>query len=214
MEGWIIQLQGEWIFTTFLVRPPLATAMSEIRGVLFTTLPLTTHGNLYYGGTANIVTFNGSGTISNGAFVIDSVEFVGTALVNAVTGGHTFNYFLMQADGTINGSNTFNNLLELTEGHTYIFNDATTQTFYGDLVAVGTCSNPINIQSSTATPAIFHKDGSAITVTRVNLANMSATGTATFTANESINLGNNTGWIINAPAAQNLYWVGDDRRLG
>ena len=158
-------------------------------GGTFHNITFNNNGNLYYGGTANIVTFNSSGTISNGAFVIDSVEFVGTALVNAVTGGHTFNYFLMQADGTINGSNTFNNLLELTEGHTYIFNDATTQTFYGDLVAVGTCFNPINIQSSTATPAIFHKDGSAITVTRVNLSNMSATGTATFTANESFNLG-------------------------
>ena len=36
---------------------------------------------------------------------------------------------------------------------------------------------------------------------------MNATGGPTFTANNSVDLGNNTGWIINTATPQNLYWV-------
>ena len=164
-------------------------------------------GRLNYGSTGNKVIFNQAGMIYQGTCNIDTVEFKGDA--NIETGGHTFGRVWMDENGNIDENNTFTLLLELTEGFTYDFDAGRTQTINGDLVAIGTCSNPINIQSSSATQAIFSKTSGAITVTRVNLANMSATGGATFTANESIDLGNNTGWIINPPSAQNLYWVND-----
>jgi hypothetical protein len=47
-----------------------------------------------------------------------------------------------------------------------------------------------------------------ITLTRVNLEGINATGGALFTANDAIDSGNNSGWTINEPSTQNLYWVG------
>ena len=177
-------------------------------GGTFHNITFNNNGTLYYGGTANIVTFNGSGTISNGAFVIDSVEFVGTALVNSVTGGHTFNYFLMQADGTINGSNTFN-YLEFSPGNTYTLQYNQTQTIIDDFVANGSCSQAITLQSSSAgNQSTIHKDGGTVTIQRVNLTDQNASGTATFNASGCNDNGNNTGWIFTAIGPEDLYWVG------
>jgi hypothetical protein len=40
------------------------------------------------------------------------------------------------------------------------------------------------------------------------MRDINASGGATFTAENSINLGNNSGWTINQASPQNLYWVG------
>ena len=62
--------------------------------------------------------------------------------------------------------------------------------------------NPFNSQAVLSSP-----------VTLANLEylvinNIQATGGGSFVANNSLDLGNNTGWTINMAASRNLYWIG------
>ena len=76
-------------------------------------------------------------------------------------------------------------------------------------VSSGNCSSLININSGTAgSRATISMASGTVTAAYVNLKDMAVTGGASFTANNAINLGNNTGWTINGIASRNLYWVG------
>ena len=56
--------------------------------------------------------------------------------------------------------------------------------------------------------ATIQKNTGNVTVNYVSLKDLNATGGALFTANNAVDLGNNTGWIINGASPLNLYWVG------
>ena len=55
----------------------------------------------------------------------------------------------------------------------------------------------------------LNKANGNVTINYVRLQNVTATGGATFTANNVTDFGNNNGWTINHPPSQNLYWVGN-----
>ncbi|MEQ9007340.1 MAG: MBG domain-containing protein, partial [Ekhidna sp.] len=57
--------------------------------------------------------------------------------------------------------------------------------------------------------AIISQSSGSVDWSYVKLKDISATGGATFSANNSIDNGNNTGWTINEYAGQDYYWVGD-----
>ncbi|MBL0047755.1 MAG: T9SS type A sorting domain-containing protein [Bacteroidetes bacterium] len=79
----------------------------------------------------------------------------------------------------------------------------------GNAVAIGTCTNPINIHSATGgVQATLYKTSGSINFDRVILKDIKATGGASFTANNSYNLGNVSGWVISTPSPRNLFWVG------
>src|SRR5262249_49650324 len=109
----------------------------------------------------------------------------------------------------VNGNNIFNNLI-LTAGFTYTLRNGRTQTINGTLTATGNCGALIAINSSTpgSQATISHPPG-AVTVSFVTLQDINAAGGASFTANNSIDLGNNTGWTINTAPSKDLYWVGN-----
>ncbi|MFC2100814.1 gliding motility-associated C-terminal domain-containing protein [Bacteroidota bacterium] len=117
----------------------------------------------------------------------------------------TFNRVVFRANGTITGDNAYNDLV-LSKGKEYKISTLSTQVFIDSLIAKGECLLPIKIFCD-GSYATFNKTGGNITVDYVKLKNIHASGSAIFNAQNSNDLGNNTGWLINPPASQNLYWV-------
>ena len=92
----------------------------------------------------------------------------------------------------------------------------TTQTILGDINAVGTCINGITIKSNNTSQATITKSNGAVTAEYIDLSNIIGTGGATYTANNSVDGGGNTGWTINtlAPTNFDLHWIGGNGNWG
>jgi len=171
----------------------------------FNTIVYNSHGYLEDGNTVDSVTFAGNGIIKDDNNNINYLEFNVNGTIN---NNGTYGEVLMGGDGTITGNNTFGTL-EFTAGNAYTLTYNRTQIIQDDLIANGTSTDLIIIQSSVAgNQSTFSKSGGAVTVEYVSLQDNNATGGAIFTANNSIDLGNNTGWIINAAGGTDYYWVG------
>ena len=132
----------------------------------------------------------------------------GTAIVRQ--GNTSYQSLRFLGNGQINGDNLMDTLI-LSPGKSYSLESGKTQTIDNFLDAVGSCNDAISISSSTAgnQATIFSDATSGITAIRSNLKDIAATGTATFTAVNSNDLGNNTGWTIGGVAGIGLYWIGD-----
>ncbi|MCD4698774.1 MAG: hypothetical protein K8S16_21290, partial [Bacteroidales bacterium] len=184
------------------------TGTSYIRNVAgsFNTIICNSIGYLEDGNTVDSVTFYGNGTIRDNNNNINYVEFNSNGTIN---NDGTYNEVFMGGDGTITGNNTFGTL-EFTAGNAYTLTYNRTQIIQDDFIANGTSTELIIIQSSSAgNQSTFSKSGGAVTVEYVSLQDNNATGGATFTANNSFDMGNNTGWTINSPGGIDYYWVGD-----
>ena len=120
----------------------------------------------------------------------------------------SFNSVTFMGNGKINGSHSYNNL-NFSAGKLYELASGATQTVT-TLNANGTCTEYITIKSSSVgAQTTIAKASGAVSIDFVQLQDIAASGGATFTANNAVDLGNNTGWTINTSAARNLYWVGD-----
>jgi len=147
-------------------------------------------------------------TFDAGTSTIMCSEFTGG--VDFYGGGLSFHKVIFFEDGEIKSqSNTFDTLV-FTPGKTYTLDDSQTQTITNHLDANGSCSSSIIIQSDApGSQATISKASGSITIDYVSLKDMEALGGAIFTANNAIDLSNNTGWTINSPTPRNLYWVGN-----
>ena len=109
---------------------------------------------------------------------------------------------------TITGSNVYDTLL-FFPGGSYVLASNGTQQVNNHILATGTCTANITIESGTSgVKANLSKSSGTVTFNYVSLKDINATGGAAFTANNSANLGNNSGWTINSAASLKLYWVG------
>lgn len=102
---------------------------------------------------------------------------------------------------TITGSNTFSGSCEMQVApSSLILTAGTTQTYNGSFYVTGTLGNLINIQSSSAGSAatISKPAGGVVSVAYANIKDIIATGGATWLATNSIDSGNNTGWIFSS----------------
>ena len=151
--------------------------------------------------TARDVTIMGTGSISR---LLARSLTVHDNAVNISSNNITRAWFYK--NGPFGGNNTFGTLI-LTPGYNYTFTQNTLTTIIDTLYALGTCALQINLVCSTGQATMLHAVGT-ITIAHANLQGIAATGGGTFIANSSIDLGSNTGWTINAPVGQNLYWVG------
>ncbi|MCK5857455.1 MAG: gliding motility-associated C-terminal domain-containing protein [Bacteroidales bacterium] len=121
---------------------------------------------------------------------------------------HTsFHKMKFDGNGVIIGNNTYDSLI-FTKKCEYYISPNTTQTIIQDFVADGNCKNYISIKSSNG-HATFSKNNSNITINYTILNHIHASGGANFYAVGGMDLGDNTGWIIQAPPHRILYWVGD-----
>ncbi|SHG78742.1 hypothetical protein [Chryseobacterium vrystaatense] len=121
-----------------------------------------------------------------------------------------YNRVEFKGNGYLLGNNQISELI-LTPGKTYIFDSKGTQTITSLFKASSSdCGDWITFKSSNAgRPAkIVAASGVTIDVSRNIMEDIQASGGAVFTALQSIDNGNNTGWVFPASTVQNLYWVG------
>jgi len=169
----------------------------------------------------------GSSTVDIGSNVIAGWWYIsganmtmnsGTSTINAIGNGTTLNfragsktYYTLNclADITdMRNNNTFSNLLSIAAGKALELFAGSTQTLGGSLVANGNCVGGITIRSSSSgTAATFSKAAGIVTVDYVTLSDNNAIGGASYTANNSVDGGGNSGWTINIAAPKNFYWI-------
>lgn len=155
---------------------------------------------------------------------INEVEFLYTGTVDSnltanlftnygtVNLGHHNNIRKLIAHGNllVHGDNTIDTLDLGTNCHALIQDAGMTMTINEQFTADGgSCSNYIEIKSSNATQQtnFVMASGNPVSIFNVDLEATNVSG-GSFTASQSINSGNNTGWAINPPAANVMYWVG------
>ena len=129
---------------------------------------------------------------------------------------------------TIQGSNTFNNFKDDgTNYHTIAFTDGTT-TNISSLTINGYLGRYITLTGTSTAGWIIRKTTGIITVDTTLIQYSTATGGATFNANNSLNLGSNSGWNFTSPLVPSIsdsiniietvtveknpkrFWVGGD----
>lgn len=164
-------------------------------------------------------TWTGSGS---GATVWDATTTTGLTL-NAQTstisltsasaktfiGGGLNYYNIVQAGAgalTISGNNTFNNITNTVTPATVTFTASSTNTFT-NFNLNGTAGNLVTINSSSAgTRATLSKASGVVSVSYLSIQDSAATGGATWNASgNSVNSGNNLGWIFTALSSGNFF---------
>lgn len=149
----------------------------------------------------------GSMATYNGLF--NNVTFTGTGSSN-IYGSCNIHKGIFSKGVSINSDCTFDSL-QLSSGNTYNFSEGTRQTINNAIVANGSCNGgyiEINTDSYSSSPAIFYKTSGTILASYLILKGIKAEGGATFTATNSIDVADNSGWNITPPSKTNLYWVG------
>ncbi len=116
----------------------------------------------------------------------------------------------MKGNGKLIKDNEIGELI-LAEGKTYSLEAGSTQTITGKLSAhIPDCGERITISSTTAgtRAKLIAASGVTIDVSGAVIKDIEASGGAVFSASESLDGGNNTGWTFPAFAGKTLYWVG------
>ena len=182
----IINCSTQWIiYTTGLT---LNAGTSTIR-----TAWLSSAGQAYYN-----VEMNGSSTnfVTSSAESFNNLDFTnGTRLEFTSTGNITIsNRFGLNRPGST---------IALRSGATITVNGTI------ELPNPAGCAATTYLQSTLAgSAANLVKSSGAVTGGRLALSDIAASGGAVFTANNSVDLGGNSGWTINAATATTYYWVG------
>lgn len=185
-----------------------------------------TVGNAYTtgAGTKNL-TFNGgtlvcpdsAGTAFNNTNPTNYTTTAGTgtgkiSLTSAsaktfVGGGSTFNCTLSN-DGagalTITGSNTFTTLANGVQPTSFLFTAGTTTTLTNWSIS-GTAGNLVTIGSVTAASHTLSKSSGTVDADYLSISYSTATGGATWNAANSVNGGNNSGWIFGNVVAGQFF---------
>ena len=114
--------------------------------------------------------------------------------------GSTFNCTLNQGGAgalTITGSNTFNDITNTVQPASILFTAGTTSTF-SNFSLSGTAGNLITIGSATAASHTLSKASGTVSASYLSISRSTATGGAIWNAANSIDAGNNSGWVITA----------------
>ncbi|MEO8150357.1 MAG: T9SS type A sorting domain-containing protein, partial [Bacteroidia bacterium] len=153
-----------------------------------------TYNDITFYADANLGSNNTIHNVSyNGDFYCGINNIVHKLVINA------YAYF--------NDNNTFDTLIFNNPGNTVYIDGALSVNDF--ITANGSCNAMTVISSANAgTQCSISKATGSVIFNYVLLKDIAANGGATFTANNSINNGNVTGFTINAPTAKNLYWVG------
>ncbi len=165
------------------------------------------NGSLFGGVSYNKITYANTGDVTpqSGTFYA-SMSFPKMAYINP--GNGNFGKVTFLDNGNISDNNSFDSLI-FSAGRTYQLQAGKTQSVSSYFGSLGTCSQAVNLKSNATGNASFISSSTAtVNVNYTRILDVHATGGASFIASNSINIGNTTGWTINAPAAQDLYWIG------
>jgi hypothetical protein len=172
---------------------------SNTRAIQFGTGTLTASGTgtAFDATTATNLTTTGSGTINLTS--ASSKTFAG--------GGASYPTLNQGGAGTltITGSSTFSNITNTVQPATVLFTAGTTSTF--TLFSLtGTAGNLITIGSPTSAQHTLSKASGTVTVDYLAISYSNATGGATWNPGvNSIDGGNNSGWVFAAVANSNFF---------
>ena len=158
---------------------------------------------LHYGNTVDSLHFMGNGNIASDHNNIRRVIFNREA---SIASNGTYGHVTMNRSGTISGNNTFD-VLEFTPGNIYTLTSNRTQTIMSDLLAQGSCFAPIMIRSSSTAQTFLRKTSGTVEIMEASLQGIHASGGADFIAGNTVDAGNNHGWIF-TQSPKVLYWVG------
>lgn len=162
---------------------------------------------------------NQTHTLSGGWYLTDGTNFtlnIGTYTLNIASsyfygGDKSYNIVNLNINGFcyIYGNNTFATL-NIPNSKNVSLEGGKTQTVSTLTILSGTnCNNMNNLYSDNpGTPATISKNGAAVNLNFMNISDVRTLGTAVFTANNSIGIGDVSGWTINAPVGATHYWVG------
>ncbi len=122
---------------------------------------------------------------------------------------NSFGHMNVGGDLFLHGNNTTDTLELNNAGHSVIQDVGATLTVTNDFSASANCNKMIGLRSATpgSQTNIAKPSGTAVNLNYMDIADINASG-VTFTASNSINSGNNSGWTILSPSSRNLYWVG------
>ncbi|NOU61334.1 gliding motility-associated C-terminal domain-containing protein [Marinifilum caeruleilacunae] len=169
----------------------------------FQTDNLTVHpGN----STINILSDNSS-VETTGMQMVDFYDLVFSGNAGEIVNSSlraNFNKLTFQKDGSLSGENDFQELV-FTEGNSYTLNNGV-QNVQVLFTALGQCYSYISITGGGA-GGFISANGVALDYLKVR--NITANGgAAPFAANNSYDLGANTGWNFIAPSADDYTWTG------
>ena len=194
-----------------------------------TILYLGTNFEQSAGASFNIIQSNvGQGTIQMDSCSVDTMNVTGSWMSilgrnnyfnrvvsngNFIIGANnTFHYCDFRANVRFENlsSCTFDTLFLNNPGFDVEIHPSVTITLNNALVTPSLpCAQLTRIYSMAAGQATFNKSSGAIVCSGLSLKDVRKTGSATFTANNSYNAGNVTGWTINSVTPRTLYWVGN-----
>jgi hypothetical protein len=201
---------GEWTLQDDLTSTG-GTGVYLTEGTLITNGKTLTLAGFHSSYTSTTRTLNISGSVINiGADGWDTTNTNGLTFISTNStiklgtnsaifkgGGLTYNNIEFNANVSVRGSNTFNDL-KIAAAKTVTFTISTTQTV-SSLTSAGSAGNLATIQSSSAgTPFTLSKSSGTVNVSFMSIKDSTATGGATWNANDgtSVNVSGNTGWIF------------------
>ncbi len=170
--------------------------------------------NLFFSSGSSIInfttSFGGMYNTGNDSLKYNNVTFqqnTGNASLVSSSVVGKFNNVIINSDGLISGNNVYSNLT--LAKNFYQLGSGNTQTIYNNLTINGYCNSNLYLYTTTnGTQAYIKKYSGNITLDFVILKDIQVIGSGVFTANNSVDLGNNSGWIMNTHIPSNLYWVG------
>lgn len=124
-----------------------------------------------------------------------------------ISGENGVYWGLLNGNSYIGGNNVFDTL-NFTAGRTYTFGINSVLTINQEFNATGTCYEPIRMLSDTnGVQSTIVKYNGAFESEYLSLRDLNAGGSVPFFAANSVELGNNTNWIIETTSGKDLYWV-------
>ena len=220
----ILTIRGDGSYT-LLDDITLSTMAIQNASTTFQDIDVSITSQLTLGGfgvSSGVSTSNwGNSNITVGFRMTFSGNFSTTPVINPGTstlrlegemGGTSFdqNYHdvVISGEGIVIGNNTLENL-EIEPGSNVSFEAGTTQTINSTLSVTGTESDPIQLGSTqSGTQATLSVSSGTVNGEHLVLQDMNATGGANFFATESIDNGNNNGWVITGQPPADYFWVG------
>ncbi|MEO0732020.1 MAG: gliding motility-associated C-terminal domain-containing protein [Bacteroidota bacterium] len=106
----------------------------------------------------------------------------------------------------LGGSPTIDHLI-LAGGQRYTFASGETFTL-GELTANGDCTANIGLTAEFPASPTNLVSANDLTANFVSLRSLTAGGAGSFTANNAVDLGGNTGWTINEKVTEDFFWIG------
>ena len=138
----------------------------------------------------------------------DSIVYLNSTFPITLNGGNRIGTAVLNSNAKLLGDNIYNNI-SLNRGSVYSLGAGSIQTVNQSISTNADCNQNITLESATSgTRATLKKTSGTVNVSYLNIQDILVTGGAVFRANNSSNLGNNSGWLFDNTISRNLYWVG------